>query len=146
MNIEHFRKSLKVQWLNYYRKNRGWITRLGVWVNFDGMRRPSSSFILGTLAVIEPQLTQLLPLVVDLSSSPDRIVMALGLNFNPDEELEALAQAEAPPKALNGEVKMLPGGTRPAIDPARPAAKQLPRSIQSDEACQGIGGRDDRPD
>ncbi|HEY9626320.1 MAG TPA: DUF5331 domain-containing protein [Coleofasciculaceae cyanobacterium] len=102
MNIEHLRRSLKVQWLDYYRENRVWLTRLGVWVNCEGNRRPSSSFILATLSVLEPQLTQMLPLVVDLSSNPDRIVMALGLNFNPDEELTAIEQASAE------ELKLLP--------------------------------------
>ena len=102
MNIEHLRRSLKAQWLDYYQENRTWLTRLGVWVNCEGNRRPSSSFILATLSVLEPQLTQMLPLVVDLSSNPDRIVMALGLNFNPDEELTAIVQA-APE-----EVKRLP--------------------------------------
>jgi hypothetical protein len=47
---------------------------LGVWVNCDGQRRPSSSFILATLSVLEPELTQMLPLIVDLSSNPDRII------------------------------------------------------------------------
>lgn len=107
MNIEHLRKSLKVQWLNYYRDNRDWLTRLGVWVTCDDKRRPSSSFILATLSVLEPKLTQLLPLVVDLSSNPDRIVMALGLNFNPDEELKTLEDESA---ISNGRVKLLPEG------------------------------------
>ena len=94
MNIEHLRKTLKAQWLNYYRENRSWLTRLGIWVNCEGKRRPSSSFILGTLTTLEPQLLQILPLVVDLSSNPDRIILALGLNFNPDEEIEAIAELD----------------------------------------------------
>ena len=94
MNIEYLRKTLKAQWLNYYRENRSWLTRLGIWVSCDGKRRPSSSFILGTLATLEPQLLQILPLVVDLSSNPDRIILALGLNFNPDEEMEAIAELD----------------------------------------------------
>jgi hypothetical protein len=117
MNIEHLRRSLKAKWLGYYRENRTWLTRLGVWVNCEGNRRPSSSFILATLSVIEPQLTQMLPLVVDLSSNPDRIVMALGLNFNPDEELTAIEQASPE------EMKMLP-----------PFSVALPRLVQPIEA------------
>jgi hypothetical protein len=117
MNIEHLRRSLKVLWLDYYRENRVWLTKLGVWVNCEGNRRPSSSFILGTLSVLEPQLTQMLPLVVDLSSNPDRVVMALGLNFNPDEELAAIEQA--PPE----EVKLL-----------SPFSMALPRLVQPMEA------------
>jgi Family of unknown function (DUF5331) len=92
MNIEHLRRALKSVWLTYYRQNRHWIIRLGVWVNCQGQRRPSASFILGVLSTQEPQLLQLLPLVVDLNSNPDRVVMALGLNFNPEEELKALEE------------------------------------------------------
>ncbi|WP_416675155.1 DUF5331 domain-containing protein [Egbenema bharatensis] len=111
MNIEHLRKSLKAQWLTYYRDNRSWLTHLGVWVTCEGERRPSSSFILGTLSTLEPQLVQLLPLIVDLSSNPDRIVIALGLNFNPDDELESFEAAEQ--LVANGHthsVRMLPQG------------------------------------
>ncbi|MBD2090785.1 hypothetical protein H6F67_13070 [Microcoleus sp. FACHB-1515] len=96
MNTEELRRSLKTAWLTYYRENRSWLVRLGVWVDSEGQRRPSSSFILATLSVLEPQLTQLLPLIVDLSSSPDRIVRALGLNFNPDKELDRLPEADSP--------------------------------------------------
>jgi hypothetical protein len=114
MNIEHLRRALKSEWLNYYRQNRHWIMRLGVWVNCQGQRRPSASFILGTLSTLEPQLIQLLPLVVDLNSNPDRIVIALGLNFNPEEELESPAKAElaAPPET---KPKMLPSLTNQVV-------------------------------
>ncbi|NJN85182.1 MAG: DUF5331 domain-containing protein [Leptolyngbyaceae cyanobacterium SL_7_1] len=130
MNIQQFRQSLKAKWLDYYRDNRDWLIRLGVWVSCDGQRRPSSSFILATLSVLEPQLTQMLPLIVDLSSNPDRVVMALGLNFNPDEMIEfldraELAQSDLPPKML-------------------PSASELPLgrvssriSAIEDEACEG---------
>lgn len=113
VNIQQLRQSLKVLWLNYYREHRDWLTRMGVWVTCEGKRRPSSSFILATLSVLEPKLTQLLPLIVDLSSNPDRIVLALGLNFNPDEELEAIEKAQP---ATNGQVRMLPGRTAPVVD------------------------------
>lgn len=105
MNIQHLRQSVKAQWLDYYRQNREWLTRLGVWITSDGKRRPSSSFILATLTTLEPQLTQLLPLIVDLTGNPDRIIAALGLNFNPDDELKELERTE---QRSNGQVKMLP--------------------------------------
>ncbi|MBD2460480.1 hypothetical protein H6G89_05425 [Oscillatoria sp. FACHB-1407] len=138
MNIEHLRRSLKASWLNYYRENRSWLVRLGVWVNCDGQRRPSSSFILATLSTLEPQLTQLLPLIVDLSSNPDRIVVALGLNFSPDEELETLGEVEG------NNVRLLPGGERAfrdsrngtLIEEKKPSASRLPVAI--DESCQGV--------
>ena len=134
MNIEQFRESLKVQWLDYYRTNRHWLTRVGVWVSCEGQRRPSSSFILATLSVLEPQLTHLLPLIVDLSSNPDRIVIALGLNFNPDDALEALDQADT--STVEQAPKMLPGST-PAVH------LNLPKSpvAIADESCEGVRGR-----
>jgi hypothetical protein len=143
VNIEHLRRSLKTTWLKYYRDNRSWIVRLGVWVNCEGQRRPSSSFILATLAILEPQLSQLLPLVVDLSSNPDRIVAALGLNFNPDAELESLTQIENG-QLENGPIengtdsrKLLPSQQHPwkiAIAPA--PTSRLPAVI--DESCEGV--------
>ncbi|MGF1498478.1 MAG: DUF5331 domain-containing protein [Elainellaceae cyanobacterium] len=127
MNIKQLQTSLKENWLTYYRDNRDWIVRLGVWVNDNGHRRPSSSFILATLAVLEPQLNQLLPLIVDLNSSPDRIILALGLNFSPDDEIEAI-EAATPPK-------LLPSSKARELKPddylpSRIAARQ-------DESCTG---------
>lgn len=125
MDTEQLRLSLKLAWLDYYRDNRAWLTRLGVWVTYKGKRRPSSSFILATLSTLEPKLIQLLPLVVELSSNPDRIVSALGLNFNPDAELERLKQSK----------KMLPSGQNPAVDYGASASKSL---MTPDEACTGV--------
>jgi Family of unknown function (DUF5331) len=137
VNIEQFRQSLKAQWLDYYRTNRHWLTRVGVWVSCEGQRRPSSSFILATLSVLEPQLTHLLPLIVDLSSNPDRIVIALGLNFNPDEALEALGKGEDAIAEKNP--KMLPGGI-PEVDFL---TQKSPVAV-ADESCEGVRGNSDK--
>jgi Family of unknown function (DUF5331) len=104
VDTQHLRASLKTLWLDYYRSNRQWLNRLGVWVTCEGERRPSSSFILATLAILEPKLHDILPLIVDLSSNPDRIVLALGLNFNPEDAL----------KEVNS-VKMLPSSQVEAL-------------------------------
>jgi len=109
VNTEHLRASLKTLWLDYYRSNRVWINRLGIWVTCEGDRRPSSSFILATLAILEPKLHEILPLIVDLSSNPDRIVLALGLNFNPDQTLKEIAEAES-------SVKLLPSSPAALLD------------------------------
>ena len=93
MNIQHLRHSLKVKWLLYYQQNRPWLIQLQIWGTFDGQRRPSSSFILATVSNLEPQLTQMFPLIVALNNNPDQIVAALGLNFNPDQELQSLTEA-----------------------------------------------------
>ncbi len=115
----HLRHSLKVKWLTYYRDNRDWLVKLSIWVSDEGERRPSASFILATACTLEPRLPQLMPIVVDLTSNPDRVIKALGLHFSPDEELErAIASGLISPKkgTDNGasptqEVKLLPAST-----------------------------------
>ena len=159
MNSKQLRQSLKLKWLTYYRDNRDWIDKLGIWITTDGQRRPSSGFILASLAVLEPNLNILLPLVVDLSSNPDRIISALGLNFSPDKELKALMEAQ----------KMLPSSTQAKAEiqaessvPVQQAESPIPVKIEKpeptsnvykpsppnyrDEDCTGSGGREnDRP-
>ncbi|WP_414574832.1 DUF5331 domain-containing protein [Anabaena sp. CCY 9402-a] len=87
MNIQELRQSLKMKWLDYYEQNRPWLVKLRVWAAYDGLRRPSSGFILATLSVLEPEFDQILAFVMELNNNPDEIVAALGLNFNPDKEL-----------------------------------------------------------
>jgi Family of unknown function (DUF5331) len=141
VNSKQLRRSLKIKWLTYYRDNREWIDKLGIWVTSNGQRRPSSGFILGALATLEPDLTNLLPLVVDLSSNPDRIISALGLDISPVKELAALEQAH----------KMLPSSAQSEVSLASSEALTIdappPLSpAYDDEACSGAGGReDDRP-
>jgi Family of unknown function (DUF5331) len=137
MNIEHLRKTLKAQWLNYYRENRSWLTRLGMWVNCEGKRRPSSSFILGTLATLEPELVQILPLVVDLSSNPDRIILALGLNFNPDEELAAIAELDrAPSRSLAA--SSLPAAKVAALPDSQAQISVVPQAVARSERASEL--------
>lgn len=125
MNIDHLRRSLRDRWLDYYQDNRSWISRLSIWVNCEGERRPSASFILGALSSVEPRLIDLLPLIVDLSNHPDRIVIALGLNFDPEQELTKLKLKTDP------DPKYLPASTASTPLPSRPA--------KADEACEGRG-------
>ena len=87
MNIQQLRQSLKVKWLNYYEENHPWLVKMRIWNTYDDLRRPSSGFILATLSVLEPQFDQILSFILELSNDPDKIITALGLNFNPDEEL-----------------------------------------------------------
>ncbi|PSB24872.1 hypothetical protein C7B82_26015 [Stenomitos frigidus ULC18] len=140
MNTEQIRQSVREKWLTYYAENRQWLSRLGVWVNCDGQRRPSSGFILATLSVLEPRLAQLLPLVVDLSSNPDRIVMALGLNFNPEEQLDKVSEG-AVNETTNGSRKLLPA----ALHEINIQASQVPMKApaQIDEDCRGSRDRRD---
>jgi hypothetical protein len=116
VNTEQLRQTVKTKWLDYYRDNRHWLAKLAVWGNYKGQRRPSSSFILATLSVLEPQLPFLFPVIVDLSNDPDRIVSALGLNFNPETELEALDAKE------RAELKLLPSPSAGPL-PAHPGGQ-----------------------
>ncbi|MBX9252594.1 hypothetical protein H1Q63_01070 [Desmonostoc muscorum CCALA 125] len=90
MNIQQLRQSLKQKWLSYYEQNSSWLVKMRIWATYDGLRRPSSGFILATLSVLEPQFDEILAFILDLSNNPDKIVAALGLNFNPDEELRLI--------------------------------------------------------
>lgn len=129
MNSDLLRQSLKAKWLEYYRDNRPWLTRLAVWVECDGQRRPSSGFILAALSALEPRLADLLPLVVDLNNNPDRIVVALGLNFNPDEAVDAEMADSSRKLLLEGKNALAQANS----SQARPKASSI------DEACQGVG-------
>lgn len=93
MNIQQLRQSLKQKWLSYYEQNSSWLVKMRVWATYDGLRRPSSGFILATLSVLEPQFDEILNFIMELSNNPDKIVAALGLNFNPDEELRLIKSA-----------------------------------------------------
>ncbi|MDZ8187503.1 MAG: DUF5331 domain-containing protein [Nostoc sp. ChiSLP02] len=90
MNIQQLRQSLKQKWLSYYEQNISWLVKMRIWATYDGLRRPSSGFILATLSVLEPQFDEMLAFIMDLNNNPDKIVAALGLNFNPDEELRLI--------------------------------------------------------
>jgi hypothetical protein len=121
-------------------------------VDCDGKRRPSSGFILATLSVLEPQLNHLLPLIVDLSNNPDRIIAALGLNFNPDEYLEKLEKSrskrlsndtDTQALAPSNSVKMLPASSGETFSPAVQSPKQASRI---DETCEGGRHRRKKPE
>jgi Family of unknown function (DUF5331) len=90
MNIQQLRQSLKQNWLIYYEQNISWLVKMRIWGTYDGLRRPLSGFILATLSVLEPQFDEILAFMLDLNNDPDKIVTALGLNFNPDEELRLI--------------------------------------------------------
>ena len=90
MNIKQLRESLKIKWLRYYHQNRPWLAKMRIWGTYNGYRRPSSGFILATLSVLEPKLDEIFPFILELNNNPDQIIAALGLNFNPDEQLHLI--------------------------------------------------------
>ncbi|NJM69063.1 MAG: DUF5331 domain-containing protein [Scytonema sp. RU_4_4] len=95
MNIQQLRQSLKLKWVSYYYNNRSWLVKTRVWGTYDGERRPNSGFILATLSVLEPQLEEVLPFILELNNDPDQIVVALGLNFNPEEHLHLVESVDS---------------------------------------------------
>lgn len=90
MNIQQLRQSLKIKWVKYYHENRPWLEKMRIWGTYDGYRRPSSGFILATLSVLEPKLDDIFPFILELNNNPDEIIVALGLNFNPEEQLDVI--------------------------------------------------------
>ncbi|MBD2666890.1 hypothetical protein B6N60_01730 [Richelia sinica FACHB-800] len=94
MDIQQLRPRLKMQWLSYYEENRSWLAKMRVWHTYEGVRRPSSGYILATLSVLENQFDDILAFILELNNNPDEIVAALGLNFNPEEELHLLSSQD----------------------------------------------------
>lgn len=90
MDIQQLRQSLKLKWLSYYEQNRTWLVKMRIWDTYDGLRRPLSGFILATLSALEPEFDEILGFILELNNNPDRIIAALGLNFDPDEELHLI--------------------------------------------------------
>lgn len=152
MNTEELRQSAKEKWLNYYRENRTWIARLATWGNYKGQRRPSSSFILACLSVLEPELPKLLPIMVELSNDPDRLVSVLGLNFNPENELKLLLARETAALEAAKVMQLLPSNTSgtanhgiaassPAASPIDTASTQPRTAADLDADCRGNAHR-----
>lgn len=128
MNIQQLRQSLKMKWLSYYEQNRPWLVKIRIWGTYDGLRRPSSGFMLATLSVLEPQFAQILSFLSELNNNPDQIVTALGLNFNPEKELGSLGREDftaeahfsgASPEEIHDEfqaVSLVPDSTEVALE------------------------------
>lgn len=153
MNVQQLRHALKIKWLLYYRQNRPWLTKIRIWGTYEGKRRPSSSFILATLTHLEPKLIEMLPFIISLSNNPDQIVVALGLNFNPEEELKLLTEAPSVVIATNGNgsaTKLVKANTNGNGLAGR--SPKIKHEVNSsgltrvtnltswvDESCQGVG-------
>jgi hypothetical protein len=78
---------LKQKWLQFFQVNRSWITlQMEVESVYtpDGGRRPPSSFILGVVNALEPQLAELMLPFSKLNPDADNMIDVLELNFDPD--------------------------------------------------------------
>jgi hypothetical protein len=146
VNTEELRQSVKEKWLNYYRENRTWIARLATWGSYKGQRRPSSSFILACLSVLEPELPKLLPIMVELSNDPDRLVSVLGLNFNPENELKLLIARETAALETAKVMQLLPSNPQlptssPDTSPIDTTSTQPRTAADLDADCRGNAHR-----
>lgn len=144
MNIQQLRQSLKMKWLTYYKTNRRWLVRMQVWGTFNGRRRPYSGFILATITALEPKLHHILPFILDLNNNPDDIVAALGLNFNPEEQLH-LVKIDNSTKSTSvkpienqripeppDKSKALPPVRTPVVDSFKQQSDLLPARLRSE--------------
>lgn len=89
--FEKLKVLLKQKWLNYYETNRSWIKKVNMgWERTpDGGRRPNSPLILGAINAVEPNLAEeCLLTFCHLNTDPNKLVEALGLNFDPEIELK----------------------------------------------------------
>ncbi|PSB05111.1 DUF5331 domain-containing protein [Merismopedia glauca] len=94
-----FKANLKEQWLNYYESNRYWIIKLSCWerITVQSNRKIKylqPSFILGVLSVIEPKISEIILLLNEYTDSPQSVVKVLGLDFDPEMELQKRTETE----------------------------------------------------
>jgi hypothetical protein len=91
-SFDKFKVTLKPKWFDYYQIHREWIVELtdknGCWHKTpDNGKRPNSNLILGAITALEPRLAGLLSPFCELNSDTNKLLEALGLNFDPDIEL-----------------------------------------------------------
>jgi predicted regulator of Ras-like GTPase activity (Roadblock/LC7/MglB family) len=85
--FDNLKTLLKQKWLQFFQVNRSWITfymEVESVYTPDGGRRPPSSFILGVVNALEPQLAELMLPFSKLNPDADTLIDVLELNFDPD--------------------------------------------------------------
>lgn len=115
-NFEEIKARLKKKWLQYYKHNKSWIDKYcqeNCYVSVQGSSEgetwttversledsiyqevhPPSELILGAITALEPLLAQYwLTAFVDLYANKEKIIVTLGLNFDPELELQKMEQ------------------------------------------------------
>jgi hypothetical protein len=97
-SFEEIKATLPSKWLQYYSTNRDWIKTLmdskGWWhkISDNQGRRPAADVILGAITALEPKLGIWMNPFCQLNADGNKLVEVLGLNFDPEKELEKLAQ------------------------------------------------------
>lgn len=94
-----FTANLKEQWLDYCQANPSIISafkeaKFGV-KPADGGFRPYGLFILGVISGLSPEISDFISVFFKLSSDGDVIVRALGLDFDPEKELQKRDEEKA---------------------------------------------------
>ncbi|MDJ1184092.1 DUF5331 domain-containing protein [Roseofilum casamattae] len=114
--FDNFTASIRQKWLDYFQANKAWLLlQMEVKSNKtpDGGRRPASSLILGVVNALEPKLGNLMVPFFKLNADEDALVDVLGLNFDPERELNP-TNAETPAISSPGEQmgvsRLLPDG------------------------------------
>lgn len=95
IDFEELESSLKTKWLDYYKNNCSWIKYLSGQVTIQlsnkqtiQVNRPKSALILAVISILEPKVKDWLIFLSLAESDPNKIVLALGLHFNPEEMLK----------------------------------------------------------
>ncbi len=106
MTFEQIKASLPDKWLDYYQVNRCWIKPLmdsrNLWKQIpNNGQRPSASIILGVITALEPELAYWMPPFCELNPDFDKFVDVLGLNFDPETELNNREEEKAKSTQLN---------------------------------------------
>ena len=89
---EQFKAELKDKWLDYYQENRDWLNK----INGHGYSVTNAWFILGIITALESksELKELLQYFLLVTNDCDSIIKALGLDFDPERELEERSQQQ----------------------------------------------------
>lgn len=95
MTLIEIKKKLKEKWLDYWEINHDWII---IFCNYSSNRwrktpdegkRPMSEIILGIICGLELDFAKdFMETLVSLNKDSDALIISLGLNFDPDIELE----------------------------------------------------------
>lgn len=84
---------VKDKWLDYYKANRVWLQVMieegGHYkkTNDEG-RRPYSFLILGAITALSSEVSDIMLPYCQLNTDEDKLVEVLGLDFDPEKELE----------------------------------------------------------
>jgi hypothetical protein len=84
--VEELKAELKDKFLDYYQANQNWLKKM----EGRGQTINNTWFILGVVTALEPrsELKELLQYFLMVSQDSDTIARDLGLNFDPEKELE----------------------------------------------------------